>query len=268
MLSSWASSIKYYYNKLVYDDTPSFIYLTDGSSDNAPEHYDILYSRSNCFDVKNKRYVNPDSYGRYHLVRFKGPDRVIISRRDFCKAWACTRRTAAFLGGLKSSIQDFDHDQEFREDFEMISGLLSKYEAYWDELDYVMQHVSRWEVLAYVPRDYDPLPPDYLSLVDNPTIPPSRKWDLYAQAMVVRRKIHYHHEAPFSGLYVLYAKRILELHEEGFEDRWFDMWDKWKPDPVKYQLYQYPRDIGIGEDELQLKKKSQCVKDGELSTEL
>ncbi|WVQ75722.1 hypothetical protein IAR50_005352 [Cryptococcus sp. DSM 104548] len=256
MLSDWVSSIKYFYQKVLYDDTPSFIYHTDGYSDDAPQDYTVLCRGSHCIDAMSK-----GRNGRYHVVRFKGPDRAVISRRDFCRAWACTRRTIAFLGGLKSSIQEFDHEEEYGKDLEMISGLLSKYEAYWDELDYVMQHITHWEILAYVPLIYDPLPPDYLSLVADPAIPPSRKWDLYAGSDVINSR----HQAPFSGLYVLYVKKVLELHEEGFEDQWFDMWDKWRPDPIKYQLYRFPRDIGIGEDELELKKKSQGVRNGELS---
>ncbi|WVQ77249.1 hypothetical protein IAR50_006932 [Cryptococcus sp. DSM 104548] len=149
---------------------------------------------------------------------------MVISRRDFCKAWA----------------------------------------SYWDELDFVMQHVNYWEENGYLPRNYAPLPPRYALLITNPTIPPSCTWDLKGRQMRARLEAHYGHDAPFSASYVFYAKEVLELHEEGFEDRWFEMWERWKPDPVNYRLYRSPKDVPVSESELELKKKSEGVSFEEL----
>ncbi|TYJ55166.1 hypothetical protein B9479_004204 [Cryptococcus floricola] len=250
-----------FYNEPEDDDArPRFISKTP-CNDNL--HCGSSNSKSWCFDVLSDSWAS-----HYYIVRFKGPEEVTISisREDFCKAWAISRRTVAFLGGLKSSIQDWGLEQEHAEDLETISELLRKYEAYWDELSFVMQHISSWERIGYLPFTHDRLPPNYKSLITNPGKPPSRTWILKGTGNWnwAPLKAYWRCESPFSALYIFYVKKILELHEEGFEDRWFAMWDKWGPDPVEYNLYRFPRDIPISESELQLRKKSQGVNFGEL----
>ncbi|ODN74862.1 hypothetical protein L202_07166 [Cryptococcus amylolentus CBS 6039] len=136
-----------------------------------------------------------------------------------------------------------------------------------DELSFVMQHISSWERIGYLPFIHDRLPPDYKSLVINPVKPRSRRWmlngvDNYNWAPL---DAQFYCESPFSALYIVYVKKILELHEEGFEDRWFAMCDKWGPDPFEYEVYRFPGDVPINESELQLRKKSQGKKLGESS---
>ncbi|WVQ72040.1 hypothetical protein IAR50_001584 [Cryptococcus sp. DSM 104548] len=214
MLAHWVARFKHFYDELGKDDTrPPFIYNTNIT------------------------------------VPWTGPEGVAVTVIDFCKAWACTRRTVAFL------------------DLEMISGLLKRYEAYWDELNYVMQHVDSWEDIGYLPRTYANLLLDYQSLIANPTIPPSRTWNIKGEGMMDRIEADESHEAPFSALFIFYVKKILELHEEGFEDRWFEMWERWRPVPGKYRLFRFPRDIPVSESELDLKKKSEGVHIGQLLSE-
>ncbi|ODN91348.1 hypothetical protein L198_05859 [Cryptococcus wingfieldii CBS 7118] len=262
MFSEWMFRVKQSYDELEDNDTrPRFI------SNTARPYNDILHcgslnSNSYCFDVLSDNWAS-----HYYIVRFKGPEGVAISRRDFCKAWALSRRTVAFLGGLKSSIQDWGLEQEYTEDLETISELLRKYEAYWDELSFVMKHISSWERIGYLPFMHDPLPPNYESLITNPEKPSSRRWILKGMGNWAPLDAYWSHESPFSELYIFYVKKILELHEEGFEDRWFAMWDKWGPDPVEYELYRFPGDVPISESELQLRKKSQRVNFGELLSE-
>ncbi|ODN91322.1 hypothetical protein L198_05832 [Cryptococcus wingfieldii CBS 7118] len=281
MISQWVTRAKQLYNELGDNDTrPRFISNTPY---NDSLHCGALNSKSFCFDV-----LSDHSASRYYIVRFKGPEGVAISRRDFCMAWALCRRTVAFLGGLKSSIQDWSLEQEYTEDLETISELLRKvslvsgkavsaahssvleqYEAYWDELNFVMQHISSWERIGYLPFIHARLPTDYKSLVSNPGEPRSRRWMLKGvdNGNWAPLDAQFYCDSPFSALYIFYVKKILELHEEGFEDRWFAMWDMWGPDPVEYKLYRFPRDIPISESELQLRKKSQGVNFGELLSE-
>ncbi|TYJ55163.1 hypothetical protein B9479_004201 [Cryptococcus floricola] len=262
MFSRWIFRAKQLYSELEDDDTrPRFISNTD-SPYNDILHRGSLNSKSWCFDV-----LIDDSASHYYIVRFKGPEGVTISRRDFCKAWAISRRTVAFLGGLKSSIQDWGLEQEHAEDLETISELLRKYDAYWDELSFVMQHISSWERIGYLPFTHDRLPPNYKSLITNPGKPPSRRWILKGMGNWHPLDAYWRCESHFSALYIFYVQKILELHEEGFEDRWFAMWDKWGPDPVEYKLYRFPGDVPINESELQLRKKSHGKKLGDLSSE-
>ncbi|ODN86794.1 hypothetical protein L198_07156 [Cryptococcus wingfieldii CBS 7118] len=261
MISQWVTRAKQFYYEIGDNDTrPRFISNTD-SPYNDILHCGSLNSKSYCFDILSDNWAS-----QYYIVRFKGPEGVAISRRDFCKAWALSRRTVAFLGGLQSSIQDWGVEQEHAEDLETISELLRKYEAYWDELSFVMQHISSWERIGYLPFVHAPLPPDYKSLVINPGKPRSRRWILKGvdDYNWVPLEAYFRCESPFSALYIFYVKKILELHEEGFEDRWFAMWDKWGPDPAEYGLYRFPGDVPISESELQLRKKSQGVDFGEL----
>ncbi|ODN91333.1 hypothetical protein L198_05844 [Cryptococcus wingfieldii CBS 7118] len=266
MISQWVTHAKRFYDELGDNDThPRFISNTDNPY-NVILHCGSLDSRESfCFDVLCKKWASQNYIIRqYYIVRFKGPDGVAISRRDFCKAWAVSRRTVAFLGGLKSSIQDLGLEQEYTEDLETISELLRKYEAYWDELNFVMKHISSWERIGYLPFVHDRLPPNYESLITNPGKPGSRKWMLKGTDHWYPVDAYWTCKSPFSALYILYVKKILELHEEGFEDRWFAMWDMWGPDPVEYNLYRFPGDFPTSESELQLRKKSRGVNFGEL----
>ncbi|ODN91351.1 hypothetical protein L198_05862 [Cryptococcus wingfieldii CBS 7118] len=265
MVSRLIFRAKQFYDELEDNDTcPRFISNT-ASPYNDILHRGSLNSESCCFDVLSDNWAS-----HYYIVRFKGPEGVAISRRDFCKAWALSRRKVAFLGGLKSSIQDWGLEQEYTEDLGTISELLRKYEAYWDELSFVMKHISSWERIGYLPFAHPRLPPNYKFLITNPGKPLSRRWMLKGMGYWAWAPLdaHYDCESPFSSLYIFYVKKILELHEEeGFEDRWFAMWDKWGPDPVEYELYRFPGDVPISESELQLRKKSHGKKLGDLSSE-
>ncbi|ODN74865.1 hypothetical protein L202_07169 [Cryptococcus amylolentus CBS 6039] len=89
-----------------------------------------------------------------------------------------------------------------------------------------MQHISSWERIGYLPFTHaHPFPPNYKSLVNNPCKPPSRRWILKGMDHSAPLDPYVRCESPFSALYIFYVKKILELHEEGFEDRWFAMWD-------------------------------------------
>ncbi|WVQ77837.1 hypothetical protein IAR50_007532 [Cryptococcus sp. DSM 104548] len=248
---------------------PLWTLQTEPTNNEAPETRK-LRTDNPCFDL-----LQTDEDPSYFIVFLKTPDGTIrLSRRDLCKAYGCAMQARQFWKAIKDGLEDLlkQGDTRYKDNYPIASQqfwksvsyigkssiFLSRHDAhanidvFSEEFQVVMEHFLSWQSIDFKPSAYRALPLDDIDiLVDTPPRPHMRRFNLrppYQQVL-----------APFSHAFILYAKRILEKHDEGIEDKWFDLWEELKPDKEKYQTFFFPFNTPMGPAELVLKKRSEGV---------
>lgn len=180
----------------------------------------------------------------YHFMRFTLEDGTTLERKEYCKAWAVTKQAVIFFEGLQESLKAWENPAEPKYGDQMlrVGAILKKWEAYLDELTFSMRTLKVWEREHCVPEKWAAIPPyDY----DNPRIFP------FATINSAGKRETRH----LTPLFIPLSKHVIKLHEEGFDEEWFDLWDRLKPDPEKFAPYHLPLDRPWPYKDIALRRK-------------
>nr|KIR86245.1 hypothetical protein I308_03189 [Cryptococcus tetragattii IND107] len=193
----------------------------------------------------------------YHFMRFMLEDGTTVrtpflpppysalERKEYCKAWAVTKQAVIFFEGIQESLRAWENPAEPKYVDEMLraSAMLKKWKAYLDELTFSMNTLIDWEHEHRVPEKWAAIPDyDY----DNPHIFPLKTINSAGKKEI----------RILTPLFIPLSKHVIKLHEEGFDEEWFDLWDRLKPDPEKYVPYHLPLDRPWPYKGIALKKKT------------
>ncbi|KAE8543700.1 hypothetical protein D1P53_000416 [Cryptococcus gattii VGV] len=168
-----------------------------------------------------------------------------LERKEYCKAWAVTKQAVIFFEGIQDSLKAWENPAEPKYVDEMLraSAMLKKWKAYLAELTFSMHTLRIWEIEHRVPEKWAAIPAyDY----DNPHIFPLKTINSAGEKETRR----------LTPLFIPLSKHVIKLHEEGFDEEWFDLWDRLKPDPEKYAPYHLPLERPWPYKDIALRKKT------------
>ncbi|OWT36995.1 hypothetical protein C362_05122 [Cryptococcus neoformans Bt1] len=192
-------------------------------------------------------YFSGDPYpdrNDYHFMRFTLEDGTTLERKEYCKAWAVTKQAVIFFEGLQESLKAWENPAEPKYGDQMlrVGAILKKWEAYLDELTFSMRTLKGWEREHRVPEKWAAIPPyDY----DNPHILPFAIINSAGEKEIL----------DLTPLFIPLSKHVIKLHEEGFDEEWFDLWDRLKPDPEKFAPYHLPLERPYPYKDIALRRK-------------
>nr|KIR86236.1 hypothetical protein I308_03180 [Cryptococcus tetragattii IND107] len=171
-----------------------------------------------------------------------------LERKEYCKAWAVTKQAVIFFEGIQESLRAWENPAEPKYEDEMLraSAMLKKWKAYLvteAELTFSMHTLRIWEIEHRVPEKWAAIPDyDY----DNPHIFPLKTINSAGEK---ETRI-------LTPLFIPLSKHVIKLHEEGFDEEWFDLWDRLKPDPEKFAPYHLPLERPWPYKDIALRKKT------------
>ncbi|ADV23159.1 Hypothetical Protein CGB_F6140W [Cryptococcus gattii WM276] len=182
---------------------------------------------------------------KHHFLRFMLEDGTTLERNEYCKAWAVTKQAVIFLEGIQVSLKAWENPAEPKYEGETlrVGAMLKKWKAYLAELTFSMHTLRIWEIEHRVPEKWAAMPAyDY----DNPHIFPFKTINSAGEKETRR----------LTPLFIPLSKHVIKLHEEGFDEEWFDLWDRLKPDPEKFAPYHLPLDRPWPYKDIGLRKKT------------
>ncbi|KIR63917.1 hypothetical protein I314_02698 [Cryptococcus bacillisporus CA1873] len=225
---------------------PLFIFHTELSADWAS----IRLAGELCTDNPCIEYYylagNPHlDRQKYHFMRFMLEDGTTLERNEYCKAWAVTKQAVIFFEGIQESLKAWENPAEPKYEYEILraSAILRKWKAYLAELTFSMHTLRVWEIEHRVPEKWAAIPAyDY----DNPHIFPFKTINSAGEKET----------RSLTPLFIPLSKHVIKLHEEGFDEERFDLWDRLKPDPEKYAPYHLPLERPWPYKDIALRKKT------------
>ncbi|KAE8543689.1 hypothetical protein D1P53_000405 [Cryptococcus gattii VGV] len=168
-----------------------------------------------------------------------------MERKEYCKAWAVTKQAVIFFEGIQESLKAWENpaDPKYEDEMLRVGAMLKKWKAYLAELTFSMNTLLDWEIKHRVPEKWAAIPAyDY----DNPHIFPLKTINSAGEK----------ENRSLTPLFIPLSKHVIKLHEEGFDEEWFDLWDRLKPDPEKYAPYHLPLERPWPYKDIALRKKT------------
>ncbi|XAO24915.1 hypothetical protein I312_103724 [Cryptococcus bacillisporus CA1280] len=225
---------------------PYFIFDTELSTElSSIRLAGVLCTDNPCIEYYHFPRNPYPELNKRHFLRFMLEDGTTLERKEYCKAWAVTKQAVIFFEGIQESLKAWENPAEPKYEYEILraSAILRKWKAYLAELTFSMHTLRVWEIEHRVPEKWAAIPAyDY----DNPHIFPFKTINSAGEKETRN----------LTPLFIPLSKHVIKLHEEGFDEEWFDLWGRLKPDPEKYAPYHLPLERPWPYKDIALRKKT------------
>ncbi|WVQ80813.1 hypothetical protein IAT38_002920 [Cryptococcus sp. DSM 104549] len=179
-----------------------------------------------------------------YFEAFRLEDGSILTRRDLLKAYACALNGATFYSMIIRSIKQWDRYYlrvKYAPEIVRLMELRQKMLTNYHELHYAIIEFDLWERVAHLPSEWKP--PGEFDLRNLDTAPNQ----LHATPKILKS---------ITSIFIHSARHVLAVHQAGYSDEWWSIWDEQRPDPEQVRWAAiFPPGFPITEGEITPQRK-------------